>query len=360
MPGKKPRPGRADLKAKTFFERLFANWIVKILSISVAVVLFLFQRLSSMEERFFSVPLQYSVDSNYIATDVSVGNVRVILRGSGDEIFLVLEDDIEAFADISKHKSEGIFKAPVLLRKKGSAETIDMEMSVEPLEATVTIEQKITKEIGVIPSLSGYPAAGYELVQYLTTPNLIEVSGPRSRMLIFERLETGVIDLSGRTTDFTIGIPVSIADDLISVIGSSVVEVHGIIREAIIRRSFDGIQIEYVDLPNNLALTESVESGFLQLSGPQLILESLRVGDISLEVNCGTILSGGVFELAVRPLVPPRISVVTFEPPSVEIRSEERKVAGDPSVIAVDENSAEGSPEGPEEGPEERPEEGQQ
>ncbi|MBT3274859.1 MAG: hypothetical protein HN368_17020, partial [Spirochaetales bacterium] len=91
------------MKAKTFFERLFANWIVKILSISVAVVLFLFQRLSSMEERFFSVPLQYSVDSNYIATDVSVGNVRVILRGSGDEIFLVLEDDIEAFADISKH-----------------------------------------------------------------------------------------------------------------------------------------------------------------------------------------------------------------------------------------------------------------
>jgi YbbR domain-containing protein len=318
-------PGRTGLKARTLLEKLFANWIVKILSISVAVVLFLFQRLSSMEERFFSVPLQYTVDAGFIATDVSVGSVRIILRGSGDEIFLVLEDDIEAFADVSLHRSEGIFKAPVVLRKKGSAETIDMEMSVEPLAATVTIEQKIVKELEVAPALKGYPATGYELVQYLTTPKLIEVSGPKSRIDSLERLDPAVIDLTGRTTDFSIGIHVILEDDMVSVIGGSVVEVVGIIRETIIRRDFDQVTIEYTNFPVTLTLVDSPDSGSLQLSGPQLVLESLRVDDLRLEADCASILESGIFELPVQPRVPARTSIVSFQPPSANIRVVERE-----------------------------------
>ncbi|GAG00264.1 unnamed protein product, partial [marine sediment metagenome] len=137
------------MTSRALLQKLFSHWIVKILSVAAAVVLFIFQRVGSLDERFFSVPLTYSVDDSFVVTDLSVGSVRINVRGAEEEIFLVLEDDIEAYVDITAHRSEGIFKSPVLLRRTGSAETVDVEMRVEPLEATVTIEQKISKELEI-------------------------------------------------------------------------------------------------------------------------------------------------------------------------------------------------------------------
>ena len=330
---------REPLKSKAFFHRLFSNWIAKVLSIAAAVVLFLFQRLGSMEERYFSVPLQYYVDSGFVVTDTTVGSVRINLRGSGEEIFLVLEDDIEAFADISMHRSEGMFKSPVLLRKKGSAETVDVEMSVEPLEATAVIEQKVSKELEVLADFSGYPAVGYELVQHLTTPENVEITGPRSRVEAMQKLDTEVIDLSDMTADFTIDIPLVIEDDMITVSGSPVVEVHGIVRESIVRRTFEAVVVEYTGLPGNLVIRAADEYGSLRLSGPQLVVESVRNDDLLFEVDCSDLGEAGSYELKPLARVPRRLSVISYAPSVVSILVEE--LPSGESDPALDGNSEE-------------------
>ena len=324
------RPGippkrRAALTSKTLFERLFSNWIVKLLSIAAAVVLFIFQRVGSLEERFFSVPLGYYVHENFVATDMSVGSVRINMRGPAGEIFNVLEDDVEAYIDISDHESEGIFKSPVLLRKTGSAETVDVEMSVDPLDAAVTIEEKISKELEVFPQLKGYPAAGYELVQALTTPQLIETIGPRSHIAPIERLETGAVDLTGRREDFSVRVPIRMDDEMVTLVGSSIVEIHGIVREIIVRQSFSDVDLRYSGLPPTLFLSDVETIGSIRLSGALLLVESLRPDDLLLEVACGEISGPGVFELPVRPRIPAGVSTVSFEPGVVSVRVEAYK-----------------------------------
>jgi YbbR domain-containing protein len=313
------------LTSRALLEKLFSNWIVKILSVAAAVVLFIFQRIGSLDERFFSVPLRYDVDESYVVTDLSVGSVRINVRGAEEEIFLVLEDDIEAYLDLTAHRSEGIFKSPVLLRRTGSAETVHVEMSVEPLEATVTTEQRISRELEIVPQLSGYPAVGYELVQHLTTPEVVAVSGPRSRIESLDRLQTTVVDLDGRNTDFSVRVAVEIKDDMVALIGSSIVEVHGIIREIIIRRTFEAVEIRYVNLLPSLSVAVHEDLGSLRLSGPQLVLESLRADDFLLEVDCGEITEPGLFELKVVPEVPGQVSVVSFQPAATSISVETRE-----------------------------------
>jgi YbbR domain-containing protein len=308
------------LRVKALVGRLFSNWTVKLLSVAAAVVLFLFQRVGSFEERFFSVPLDYYVDEDFVVTDISAGSVRINMRGSEEEIFNVLEDDIEAYIDISDHKNEGIFRSPVLLRATGSAETVDVEMSVDPLHATVTIEERISKELEVVPQLRGYPAAGYELVQTLTTPQVIEIGGPRSRVEPIERLQTGVIELTGRKSDFTIRVPVRVDDDMVSLIGSSIVEIHGIVREIIIRRDFESVDLRYVDLSPTLIVGTGAAEGTVRITGPQLVVESLRREDLVLEVACNSVTSPGTYELPVRPLTPSGVAVVSYQPGMVNVR----------------------------------------
>ncbi len=301
---------------------------MKVLSISAAVVLFLFQRFGSLEERFFGVPLQYAVDEGFIVTDISVGSVRINMRGSGDEIFLVLEDDVEAYVDVAMHTREGIFKSPVLLRRSGSAETVDIEMRVDPLEVTVTLEQKIEKEVEVIPQLLGYPAVGYELVQHLVSPEVVAITGPRSHVEALERLESSVIDLTGRTADFLVRVPVQMDDDLIVFIASPIIEVRGIIREVIVQKTFEAVPMRYTNLTAGLFLEEGEEYGSLKLSGPQLLVEALRTNDLYFDVDCGSITIPGVFELPVSVTAPPGTTLLSFQPPSVVVRVNEAVTIG--------------------------------
>lgn len=297
---------------------------MKILSVAAAVVLFLFHRIGSLEERFIGMPLEHEVDEGFIVTDVSAESVRVDIRGSGDEIFLVLGDDIRAYIDLTSYTSEGIFRAPVMLEKIGSAQTVDVEMLVDPLEVTVTLERKVERELEIVPNMLGYPAVGYELVQYLVTPQTVTVTGPRSSLSGVERLTTAEINLTGRTSDFSVSVPIEVADELIVFQGSDTVEIRGFIREVIAERTFESVPIEYINVGSRFELTEPIQFGSLRLSGPQLTVESLRTLDVSLTVDCAAITSPGEYEFPVSAQTPPEVLPLTVQPATVELEVVER------------------------------------
>lgn len=308
------------MKTNVILSRLLSNWSVKILSVAAAVVLYLFYRIGSLDERYFSVPIALHVNADFVATDISSRSARINLRGAEDEIFLIFEDDVEAYVDVSDHQSEGLFKSPVLIRKKGSAETAEVEIKVDPLRATVTLERKVTKELEVKPEINGYPATGFELVQYLITPNIVEIVGPRTRVDAIIELQTTEIDLTGKTEDFTIMLPIAIADEMIDIVGSANVEVHGIVREAIVHRTFEVVNIQYVNLPSSLEQRGAPETGTLRLTGPQLVIESLRLGELRLVVDCGGIQQSGAYEVNVEPRIPRRVTVESYEPSVVNLQ----------------------------------------
>lgn len=308
------------MRANDNLSRLLSNWSVKILSVAAAVVLYLFYRIGSLEERYFSVPIALYVSDDFVATEISSRSARVNLRGSEDEIFLILEGDVEAYVDVAEHESEGLFRSPILVRKSGSAETAEVEIKVDPLEAIVTLERKITRELEVTPEISGYPATGFELVQYLITPNVVEIVGPRTRIDAIVNLKTTEIDLTGKTEDFTLRLPVVISEDMVEIVGSPNVEVHGIIREAIVRRTFEVVSIRYINLASPLERVGGPTNGSLRLTGPQLIIESLRSIDLSLVVDCGQVIEAGVFDLAVEPQIPGGVAVVSYQPSVVNLQ----------------------------------------
>jgi YbbR domain-containing protein len=195
-------------------------------------------------------------------------------------------------------------------------------MRVDPLEATVTLEQRIEKDVQVSARLSGYPEVGYELVQHLVNPEVLKVSGPKSRLESLERLESDVIDLTGRKADFSEYVPVRTEEDLIEFSASSVVEVRGIIREVIVEKTYEAVALNYKNLSPDMTLGEIAEFGSVKVSGPQLTVEALRANDLILDVECGTINSPGSYELAVDATVPPGISLISYQPLTVNAQAE--------------------------------------
>ena len=122
-----------------------------------------------------------------------------------DSIFLVLEEDIKAYVDLRDHASEGIFKAPVIVQKTGTALGIDpLEIKVEPMEITVSLERKLTRNLEIIPTIEGNPAQGYEMTQTFLLPSSVTVEGPRSYVQDLTSIRTQPINISGKKSDFSV------------------------------------------------------------------------------------------------------------------------------------------------------------
>ncbi len=297
------------------------NWPIKIISLAAAILLFFFNNISRLEERFFSVPLTLRLNDNYVPASPYPNNIRVRLRGEEEAIFTILEEDIEAYADFSRFDREGEFKAPIEVEKKGSALDIEpLEIKVEPLEVTLILEEKLIKSAEVAPTLTGYLPTGYELGQYFLTPSYVEIEGPRSVVESLDSIMTEEIDLSGKTEDFSVRVRLVKPDPFIRIPGGEVVEFSALVEESIVLKTFEELGIITLDLLSELRPAEPLPSGSIRVQGTQTLLESVTGEDIRLTVDCSSITVPGTYTLSVRPDVPMGFLILRYEPTELQIR----------------------------------------
>ncbi len=306
------------MRTRRFFERILENWPAKIISLAVALVLFLFYRIVNLEERFFNVPLSIEVPENFTVSGKYPRSVRITLRGREEEIFHILEEDIIASADLSGYANEGEYKVPVRIDKKNTAVREEsIEVTVEPSEVAVALERTMRKSLDVLPSVSGYPAKGYELSQYFITPSTVELKGPASNVGELERVLTEEINIDGKTETFTVRIPLDLDEEVSVISGEKVVEFHGIVQERVILKTFEDVDLITLDLEPEFTIENSVQSGSIQVQGTQNYLLETEPGQLRLVVDCSEVRFPGTYTLTVKPDVPLGLLVLNYRPQNV-------------------------------------------
>ena len=324
------------MKFKQLLHRLMQNWPAKIMSLAAAIFLFLFHTVTSLEERYFTVPLHLTLADGYVVSGSFPSSVRVTLRGNNETVYRIMEEDIRAFADFSSHSSEGMFRAAVNFQRRGNAaEAGSLEITVEPREVTLEIEKKIRKTVEVFPNMTGYPAKGYELAQYFVNPSTVQVEGPRSHLENLSTVLTDDIDLTGRTGDFTQKVSLSNQDSFLVFPGGSSVEFLGLIRETVISRSFTDVGMVLLDLDERLVLAEPMGKGSIKIQGPQLVLESLTPEDLFISVDCSGLRGPGTYGVEARPEVPPGVNVLSWSPETLQLRVIPRAAAAAPAAAGA-------------------------
>ncbi len=311
------------MRIRSFLARLFANWPAKILSLTAAIVLFLFYRVNTLDERFFSVKLEVRVPADYTVAAPHPQSARITLRGEEDLIYPILENDIVAYVDLTIHESEGVFRAPVKVQKQGTALDVEpLEIRVEPPEITVTLEREIQKSVVVVPRVTGNPARGYELARFTLTPSDVEVKGAASHVEPITEVLTEEIDLSGRSESFDSRVRLIFDDPYVVPIGESVVEFQGSIVEMTLQKTMEAIVTVCVDMPGGIRLRSRLPLGSVVVRGAQGTIERLRSRDLRLIVDCSQIEAAGVVALKVVPEAPSRVTVVSYSPREIVLEFE--------------------------------------
>jgi YbbR domain-containing protein len=317
------------LKSSDLLRRLVHNWPAKILSLAAAVLLVVFNNVSRLEERFFSVPLELKLPAEYVPAAEYPQQVRIVLRGESEEIFRIEEQDIRAYVDLSEHDSSGEYQEPVEIERRTSSLNVQpLEIEVEPQEITVRLDRMLEKGVPVVPSLQGSPPPGYELSQYELSPSSVEVQGPEDVVREIERLNTEDVDLGGRRQSFTLRVRLQKPDPFISFPGGDVVEFRGTIKERVLLQTFEGVGMVVVGLPPDLRLADELPDGELRVQGKQVQLAELDSSDLRLILDASAVSSTGSHTLSVRPQVPTGLLVLRYEPQELSVRVEEVQPEG--------------------------------
>lgn len=213
------------LNTRKLLDKITKNWMAKALSIAFAVFLFVFHRMTSLQTRFFSVPLKVETSAAYVPASAYTRVIKVSLRGDANGIFPIQEDDIEAYIDLKKYEHEGTYSVPVQIRRKGSALGVEpLEISVEPVEISIRLDRKASKYIPIRVNMRGEVESGYELLSYSLYPAQAVLDGPYSVLDSVSELYTDYIDLDGRREDFSLTVNIMIRDPLIVIRGSGITE----------------------------------------------------------------------------------------------------------------------------------------
>ncbi|WP_223292735.1 CdaR family protein [Breznakiella homolactica] len=306
------------MNGRKFFEKAVENWPAKVLSVALALVLFVFHEMSMLEDRFFSVPLKIETNGNLVPSSSYPRMIRVSLRGEANSIYPILEDDIEVYVDLTKYNDPGFYKAPIQIRKKGTAVGVDpLEINVDPLEIAVGLDQKLSKYVPLTPSFRGYLETGYELVSYTMDPSQVEIEGPQGIINGITELPTDYIELNGRHENFTTTVRVLNRDPLMMIRGSGTVEFRGFIQELIMLKNFDNLLIGITGLNDKFLASPEVSVGSVRLEGGQNRLEDYIPWGAIMTLDCANIDEPGTYSIPVQVTVPPLFTVVRYDPQEV-------------------------------------------
>ena len=175
------------------------NWYLKLISLGLAAMLWMFVATEASSEIGLEVPLEYrNIPPQLEITGDTTNMVQVRLRGSSNVIRDISPRDVSTTIDLSKMQSgEKIIPlSPQNVQAPFGAEVV----RVNPSSVRFDLERTLTKTVPVVATIQGQPTDGFELGSVTVNPNKVEVEGPESRINTLESIATVPIHLERRQT----------------------------------------------------------------------------------------------------------------------------------------------------------------
>ena len=300
--------------------KLLENWPAKVISLVMAIFIMFLYNLTRLEQRVIIVPLNISEGHSYVPATEYPKTVRVIIRGDREQIYRVRESDIVASLDLARYSSEGVFRVPVKLERRGDALNIDpLELKAEPSEIPISFERLSAKRVAITPTFKGFLEQGYVLISYEILPSEISIEGPTSLVSSIKDISTDIIELSGKTSDFSLSVPLVKPSDLIRLVDANTVKFSAKIQIQERRLTLKNVPIYISNLDPSLTISDQLPSGKITLV-PQPGQDETLASDASLQADFKGIVKPGLYSIPLTVNTPEGFEVEAYEPLALNVR----------------------------------------
>jgi YbbR domain-containing protein len=288
---------------------------LKALSLLLAILLFIVSRQPVIDLRLVGVPIEYrGLSPGVKIVGAAEQAVSVRLSGPRDIVRSLSPNQLLVIADLSgKEPGERVVQ---LRMDEGFLPDNVKVMQIEPASIRIKLEPNLTKRLRVEAQLSGKVAEGREIYGIELYPREVEIEGPQSVVSKMERVLTEKVSLDGRDADFQTSVEVEIPQDS-RVKTSGRIELSAKIGEERLLRRFAAAPVQWIDKgAAGSLLTKTVR---LEVFGPKSVVESLRAGDLRVEVKTAG-LPPSVNSLTPQVQLPASIEIRNIIPKEVKVK----------------------------------------
>jgi len=188
--------------------QLSENWILKLLSLIFALVLWFFVMGERRQEIGFSVPLKLeNIPQDLMLANEVPNLVDVRISGPRTLLMNLSPQDISISVDLKDLK-------PGLTSFKRLDEKLNIPSALKvtrlsPSFVDVKLERIKEKQVPVIVSIEGAPAAGYRLVATSLNPAKVTVVGAEGELKDVREVTTEAISVTDVTESFSLMVPLN-------------------------------------------------------------------------------------------------------------------------------------------------------
>lgn len=293
---------------------------LKILSVLLALTLFLLSRQQNIEVRLNDVPIQFQgLPPGHEIIDDGEQRVSVRLFGPEDLVRRLNSNQITVVAQL-QHKDHG--QRVVQLHPEDVVRPPRVKVTqILPPNIRLQIERTIERTIPIKPRIVGQLAAALEVYQAQVVPSQIQLEGPESPLKDLVDVWTETTDLTGQATSFSKLVDVETLHPSIRIKTREQIRLSVTIGEKRTNRIFLGVPVRWPDLGSgDRLLTRKVD---VEVYGPLSQVGQLTTSEIRVEVPTKG-LPHGQGTVAPAVLLPEGtgafLKVVRITPPAIQYR----------------------------------------
>ncbi|MCR4735660.1 MAG: hypothetical protein K5829_11710 [Treponema sp.] len=326
------------MKVNRLVERVLENWPIKIFCLVAATLLYLFNRISTVEKKSFVVPVQVVQEGSVMQVGALRKNVNVLVRLAHDDTSSIHSNQIQASVNLNSFTESGTYTVPVNIELDDSLLQIDpLEIKVNPEYLEVKVEKKDFKFVPIEISFVGEPEHGYFVSESFVTPSSVEIIGPEASVLATEKLSTERIDLNGLRRSFETPTKLRNINNMIKVSEGSECSVSVKIEAIPMEKTIDGLPLVFTNLNPSLELVSPVPRVSFRLKGVVPTLENYTPAANAVQADLSKIVDAGSYDIPLRFIIPNSFSVIEKSISSVNVKvirkpeliEEENKIDGE-------------------------------
>jgi YbbR domain-containing protein len=297
---------------------LFQHLGLKLLSLAMALVLWMVVSGEEIVERGVRVPLelQQLPPGLELTGDIpTTADLRV--RGPSGTLSRLSAGDVVAVLDVrSAAEGRRLFTlTPEQMRVPFGVEVVQ----VTPSAIAMVFERSATKQVPVVPAVDGNPAPGYVVGAKTADPPRVEVIGPESVVKSVTEVLTESVSVAGARDRVTQTVAIGVLDPALRVKNARSAAVTVQILPAPLERTVRHRPIHLRGLGSTLEGQATQTVADVGVRASREALNRVEPDNIVAFVDVAG-LGPGLYSLTVRADSPPDVGVTHIEPATVQVR----------------------------------------
>jgi len=284
--------------ALKILRKITFNWHIKLLSILIAVIIWVYVDSTKEKEKFLSMPIEVrNIPTNYVISNNLTTFIKVVFKGKANNLALLNESNIKAFIDLENNTGPEIRKI-IKIDKKSIPPGISIK-EINPRIVQIRLEKIKKKMVNVITVVVGEPFDGYNFVDVLVEPEEVEIEGPESILNSIDSVYTDEINISSLKATTIKEVNIKLKEQRISLVDNKTVNVKIIIEEQYIVNKIRSIPISTLNLKENLKPELSIGNVNLSIKLPKKIEKSFNQDKIKVFIDFSAIDKPGFYDMPI-------------------------------------------------------------